>query len=282
MKKISIVLAGRCDNYGHDYIKRFKCAWTTNISRFEQQAVDYEIIFVDYNPHPPAYMHTNNELCHIFNNSRVTTYIVQRPVVQAEGLIPGNYYDYFAKNVGFRRINGELVISTNTDLIYSEQLISEIKQIANDSDTDEYFYRTRYRRDSVPDWIYANQWNRCQIFDCYRPSDGDHVICGCYSGDFIMFSKKSLYEKACGYNEMEQGHRTEHPQCGMDGEIAWNCYAKGLKMKMLDGHYFHIGHDKPSRYDVGYIGGQYVNKDNWGLFNYKQNQLADRVYEIVL
>ena len=47
---ISIVFVGRNDNYGGDFEKRLFDTVTYNTNLLEQAGIDYELIFVEWNP----------------------------------------------------------------------------------------------------------------------------------------------------------------------------------------------------------------------------------------
>lgn len=90
-----------------------------------------------------------------------------------------------------------------------------------------------------------------------------------------MFSRHVFFEVATGYNEGEKRHRTHLSQSAMDGEILWNVYKKGKKLKFLESPYYHINHGRPNPRDNFYSQDTYVNKPNWGFIDYKQEKINE-------
>ena len=95
------------------------------------------------------------------------------------------------------------------------------------------------------------------VEDLHHPEFPDACICGLYSGDSSMFSRDVLFNVATAYNEGEMRHRTHVHQSAMDGEILWNVYRKGKKLRFLEAHYYHIFHGPRPQRDNFYHQGHY-------------------------
>lgn len=263
--KLSIVLGGRNDNYGKNFIERLNQAVTTNLQNLDICDIDYEMIIVDFNPLDELYLHTNDILKTALSHQKVRNIIVDNSVVCRENLNPTTYYEYFAKNVGCRHSTGDLIFLTNSDIILSKKLIQEIQSEFNNININDLFYRVRYRGEIslgyTPD-------DSTIVEDLHNPDVPDACICGLYSGDATMFSREVFFNVATGYNEGEMRHRTKFNQTGMDGEILWNVYKKGKQLKFLKSPYYHISHERPLSRDNFYSHDTYENKVDWGFINY--------------
>lgn len=270
---LSIVLGGRDDNYGENFIPRLKQSVENNLSKLDKSGLDYEMIVVDFNPLNNQYLHKNILLTEALSHSKVKNIIVDNSVVLAENLGPTTYYEYFAKNVGCKNSSGELVFITNSDILITDCLIEELVKETKNENKDEYFYRVRYRGE-VPLGMIPDEANE-PVEDLHHPEFPDACICGLYSGDASMFSRNVLFNVATAYNEGEMRHRTHVHQSAMDGEILWNVYRKGKKLRFLEAHYYHIFHGPRPQRDNFYHQGTYENKDDWGFVKYPKENINE-------
>jgi len=268
---LSIVLGGRDDNYGENFIERLKQALENNLSKLDQYGLDYEMIVVDFNPLNEQFLHKNDLLKEVLSHPKVKNIIVDNSVIISENLGPKTYYEYFAKNVGCKNSSGKFIFVTNSDILMTDCLIEEIQKELENKDLNDYFYRTRYRGEiflgTVPDE------ENTPVEDLHHPEFPDACVCGLYSGDASMFSREVFFNVATGYNEGEQRHRTNVHQSSMDGEILWNVYNKGKKLKFLEAHYYHIFHGPRPMRDNFYHQGTYENKDDWGFVKYNKKNI---------
>lgn len=269
---LSIVLGGRDDNYGENFIERLNQALTTNIKNLDQTDLDYEIIVVDFNPIDKKYLHNNSILKEALSNPRVRNIVVDPSVSEEEDLSPRTYYEYFAKNVGAKRSNGEFILTTNSDIILSNSLIADIKEELSNEERNDLFYRCRYRGEIN---LGFDPDENTPAADLHNPSFPDACICGLFSGDATMFTREVFFNVATGYNEGEKRHRTHLSQSAMDGEILWNVYKKGKKLKFLESPYYHINHGRPNPRDNFYSQDTYTNKPNWGFVDYKEDKVNE-------
>lgn len=267
---LSVVFVGRDDDYGKNFIDRFYKAQKLNIENYDKYEIDYEIIVVDYNPINKKYLFENNKIKNLLSNKRVKNIIVDNSIIKKEKLNTNVFYEFFAKNVGCRHSNGNFILLTNSDIIFSEDIIKFIKNEMETNDPDSFFYRVRYRGqieyDEVPN-------ENSYIEDLNRQDFPDHCVCGYYSGDATLMSRELFCNVATGYNEKDMNHRNDYPQSGMDGEILWNLYKRGKKLKFIEFPYYHINHERPNERYHFYMNDTYENDDNWGCVNYKKEKL---------
>ena len=277
MKDVSFILTGRDDGYTGDFIDRFEIALSKNLEILERRVfngvkLDYEIIVVDFNPVDNKRLIDNIKLYPLLSHPKVSNIIVDRSVVVDDGLSENGFYEYFGKNIGARESSGKLLFMTNADIIISNDIVRYIQEILK-FDHDKHFYRLRYRQDILDGKGFG------EVLDLYNPNDPDEVICGGYSGDATIFSRKVFNEIATGYNESDPNHRTPNGQASMDGEILWNLVKKGVT-KILGSHtYYHVTHPRQPK-DDGYSKDEYTNKENWGYIDYPSRRINSNTIEI--
>lgn len=259
MKDISFILSGRDDNYMGNFIERMAFAWKKNIDILEESNLDYEIIVVDFNPINNNFLFKNTELKNILSNKKVKNIIVDKSVLIKDNLPEHVFYEYYAKNIGGIRSTGKFLFMTNSDIIISKEICNFINIELNNNESDLYFYRLRYRQN-----IEIPGKNPGPLIDLHVSTNPDAEICGGYSGDATMFTKKSFINIATGYNEINTLHRTSSGQASMDGEILWNMVNGGMSMKLVDLIYEHVFHDRDGTKDGNYSVEKYVNRKNWG------------------
>lgn len=275
---LSIVLTGRDDNYGENFVERLARCMVHNIALFDSIDIDYEIIVVDFNPYENRYLYKNPLLSGLLSHGRVKNIIVDRSVIVAEQLSPETFYEYFAKNVGGRASSGDLIMLTNSDIMFSEQLALSMKNCMVDPDKNNVFYRTRWRKEI--DLFGELPVDDSLGFDLYEPRNPDGHLCATFSGDATMLSREVFLNVTTGYNESDPGHRTSANQSSMDGEILWNAWNQGKQLRFLDGPYFHISHGRPEPRDGTYNNGIYKNKEGWGFIDYEWEKNGESVMVI--
>lgn len=122
---LSFVAAARNDNFGGNFLHRFKLAVNSIISLSSKYNLNAEFIIVEWNPPDdrprlkeaiewPAgvkpgtvrIIEVPNEIHKKFNNPQKTP-----------------FFEFFAKNAGIRRAKGEYILVTNSDIIFSDEII---------------------------------------------------------------------------------------------------------------------------------------------------------------
>jgi hypothetical protein len=132
---LTIVLAGRADNYHGDPMKRACLGLRSIAMNANRMRIPTEVIFVDYNP-PPGSSAADTLLPCIQDVPRVQLFLIFRVIVvplwmlrvsaaiSADGpLLPFN--EYVAKNVGIRRASGSYVLVSNPEIILPSALWSQ-------------------------------------------------------------------------------------------------------------------------------------------------------------
>lgn len=115
--KLSIVLAGRNDDYGGNYLKRMnRC--------IETLPKDVEIVFVEWNPTA-----TTKPLSSEIGRHGVRVITVPWDIHKSlEGWDLFPMYEYRAKNAGIQRSTGDWVLVMNSDIELSESMRSKLAE----------------------------------------------------------------------------------------------------------------------------------------------------------
>lgn len=112
MPKISVVVTGRNDNYDGNFDERLSVAIAKNIRMLPKA----EFIFVEWNPYLDRPL-TCEKLKNIFKNR--IRYFVVHPKYHERYFTLDGFLEYPAKNVGIREANGEFILCTNSDVVFS-------------------------------------------------------------------------------------------------------------------------------------------------------------------
>jgi len=133
---LSIVIVGRNDNYGVNFMERLN----TFIRSLDYQTKNYpnllELIVVEWNP-------LNNykllkDVIHQPNNYLLRIITVP-PEVHNEIGATAPVLEFWGKNVGIRRAQGEFILISNPDILFTEELIAELAKKTLNKET---VYRT--------------------------------------------------------------------------------------------------------------------------------------------
>lgn len=125
MTTLSFVITARNDDYGGDLLHRMQTSIDSILQLGEQHQLDGEIVLVEWNPpvDEPSLaeaLEWPTDLDHMSTRVVTVPTEIHKRFSNAEK-IP--LFEYIAKNTGIRRADGEFVLSTNPDLIYSSELI---------------------------------------------------------------------------------------------------------------------------------------------------------------
>lgn len=129
---LTIVLTGRNDDFGGDFNRRLIGALDYNDRLLTAAAVPYEIVFVEWRPvagKPLLGDELRRRLPRI--DERLRTVEVDTRYHEAFSQNPRlQFHEFIAKNAGIRRASGSYVLSTNTDIYLSREIVWSLAQRA--------------------------------------------------------------------------------------------------------------------------------------------------------
>ena len=120
---VSIVIVGRNDGYGDDFVGRIN----TFVRSLDHQVLPYkdlfELIIVEWNPH--------DDYAPLADVIDETQHLPVRVITVSKELhdtigSENPVLEFHGKNVGIRRAQGEFVLVTNPDILFTQELIDEI------------------------------------------------------------------------------------------------------------------------------------------------------------
>jgi hypothetical protein len=120
---ISIVITGRNDDYGEDFLTRINTFVRSLDHQVRRHADLFELIVVEWNP-LPDYAPLIEVLADT-TNLPVTVITVPSELHDSLGST-SPVLEFHGKNVGIRRARGEFVLVTNPDILFTQELIDEM------------------------------------------------------------------------------------------------------------------------------------------------------------
>ncbi|HEY4506722.1 MAG TPA: hypothetical protein VJH71_00970 [Candidatus Paceibacterota bacterium] len=268
---ISFITIGRDDDYGGNFLNSLHTSISKNIEAIEKFDIPYEYLVVEWCP-IRDYLVYNDKFKDLFNSKNLVDIIIKPDVSVKENLNPKTFYEYFAKNVGIRISKYDVLIILNADIVLPEEAIKVIVDLVKNNFDKKHYYKLLYRVQADDDLKIIKSES------VHRPKSPDAVIAGYFAGDFLLIDKHTAINYGGGYDETNPGHRTIS-QTGMDGEMLWNLYKKGITLQFLDANYLHIEHKRPAHDDV-YNQDGYTNKPNWGFIDYPKKIISEKLIEI--
>lgn len=275
---VSIVVTGRNDGYGGNFVRRFIATLQFNYRELASRGIPHEVVLVEWAPiaGAPLLADLIEEQCPPPVVATVHAVIVHPAYHQAMTLNPRLVYqEFLAKNVGVRRARGEYVITSNSDVIFGRHIIQRLE-----------------RRELEPAVIYrAPRWDLLATLDLERldwacledPANlarrakrlrPPHFRGA--TGDFIALDRGSFC-RLRGFNEVYRAARI-----GIDNNFVVHALSSGVGIVDIGGPVYHIDHEGSfltvrTRYvgreaDAPYGDGRwpsrvvtYRNPPTWGL-----------------
>lgn len=275
---VSIVLTGRNDGYGGDFLSRVLATLQFNHRELRARAIPHEFVLVEWAPMPGAPLLADlvDERCPSSVAAALRAIVVDAAYHDAVSLNPRLVYDEFlAKNVGARRARGEHLIITNCDIFFGRQILERLERRALEPDV---VYRAP-RWDLTPvaeieriDWPYLD--DTANLVRPLRRLEPPYFSGG--AGDFIGVARAS-FERLGGFNEVYRVARV-----GIDGNFVVHALASGLAIADIGGPVYHVNHEGSYRTTrERYVGREaeapygderwptdavtYRNRPGWGL-----------------
>ena len=186
---IDIVFCGKNDRHGGiSFEEKVILMLERNTRIFRKYDLQHTFWFVEWGEEPEKGW-LSPKLDRLFTNCRCI--MVPNSIVAKAQNPPVRFQEFTAKNIGISRGTGSLVIATNSDIIFSEALVKELKTLIPD---DNAFYRTA-RYDISCD-ILPEDEDEFKITTKYEPG---RFYCEA-AGDFMAATPRG-WEMIKGYSE---------------------------------------------------------------------------------
>lgn len=137
---LSFVMAARNDDFGGNFLGRFQACVNSIMTFSKKHNLNTELIIVEWNP-PKDKLRLKDAVNWPKDASPVKIRIIEVPDEihrQFKNAEKIPFFEFFAKNAGIRRAKGEYVLVTNSDIIFSEEII---KYFASRPLSDNVFCR---------------------------------------------------------------------------------------------------------------------------------------------
>ena len=236
---LTIVVTGRNDGYGGDFVERFLATLQFNHRELTSRAIAYECVLVEWAPIPgaPLLIDLIEEQCPSPAATTVRAFVVdpayQLAMTQNPRLV---YHEFLAKNVGVRRARGEYVLTTNSDVIFGPHILQRLQ-----------------RRDLEPAVVYRSpRWDLRATIDLQQldwPALEDETNLARppkrlrppyfrgSTGDFLTLDRESFHRLG-GFNEVYRAARF-----GIDANFVVHAVSSGLRVVDIGGPVYHIDHE---------------------------------------
>ena len=122
---LSFVMAARNDDFGGNFLDRFQSCVNSILALSHKHNLNAELIIMEWNP-PDDKPRLKDAINWPKNISPASVRIIEIPNeihrrYKNSEKIP--FFEFFAKNAGIRRAKGEYVLATNSDIIFSDEMI---------------------------------------------------------------------------------------------------------------------------------------------------------------
>ncbi|MDA4846424.1 hypothetical protein [Hoeflea poritis] len=184
---ISIIIAGRNDNYGGDFEDRLFSTSRYNVDALRAHGIEFELIFVEWNPLPDREL-LSEKVMDAFPEARciVVDGAIHRLISENRHIA---VFEYHAKNAGAARAKGDWILITNPDNFLGGDVLQFLQQGAFDANT---LYRAG-RIDIADETLVDSP----DLEDDFAHEDAPFFGA---SGDFI-FCSAELFRQIGGFRE---------------------------------------------------------------------------------
>ncbi len=288
---VSLVLTGRNDGYGGDFIARFFRSLRFNHQQLVSRGVAHELVFVEWAP-PSGALLIRDQLFDAIPelDPGVCSWYVVDPQYQERLSLNARleYLEFPAKNVGVRRARGRFVLTSNCDVFFGRRIFDAL---AGDALEPRVLYRAPRHDLTLSAERHPIDWD---VLEDPRSLAGPaHVLkppyMGSATGDFVMLDRESFHEIG-GFNEVYRVARI-----GVDRNILVKALSNGFRIADIGGPVYHENHEGSYRLNpTAYAGREteapwgdrrwhsggvsYVNPATWGLSEAPVREIGDRVW----
>ena len=234
---VSIILTGRNDGYGGDFVTRFLATLQFNQRELANRRIAHEFVLVEWAPPPSAPLLADlvAQRCPAAADA-VRSIVVDRAYHAA---LTQNlrlaYHEFLAKNVGLRRAAGTYTITTNCDVFFGRHILDRLSS----RDLEPGLVYRAARWDLKTDVDYENmEWASLEEpRNLLRPGRRLRPpFFGGGTGDFIGLDRDSI-DLVRGFNEV---YRTA--RIGIDRNFLIQTLSCGLSIVDIGGPVYHVAH----------------------------------------
>jgi hypothetical protein len=235
---VSIVLTGRNDGYGGDFLDRFFRTLRFNHQQLAARAVPHEIVFVEWAPprDTPQLAETVFNAVPELDPGVCSWYVVDPLYQQTLSLNPRlAYLEFIAKNVGVRRARGRFVLTTNCDVYLGRHVLARLADGTLNGGT---LYRAP-RHDlkigldqSSLGWELLEDPRNLEL----PPRALKPPFMSGGTGDFILLDS-ATWQSLRGFNEVYRVARF-----GIDHNFLVKALSNGVCIEDIGGPVYHVNH----------------------------------------
>jgi hypothetical protein len=286
---VSIVLTGRNDGYGGDFLRRFLATLRFNSRELSARRIAHEFVLVEWAPMPGSTLLADIVDAEVAPPiaATVRSVIVDAAYHDAVTLNPRlAYQEFLAKNVGVRRARGEYVITSNADVFLGREILARLA--ARELEPAVVYRAARFDVKSTDDleqvdWKYLE--DPTSLARPVRKLQPPYFGGG--AGDFIALDRDS-FERIRGFNEVYRLVRI-----GIDGNFLVHARSSGVAIVDIGGPVYHVDHAgsyRAARPDYAGREGEapygderwpadavvYRNQPTWGLARAPEHRVGPR------
>lgn len=275
---LSIVLTGRNDGYGGDFLERFFRTLRFNIRQLTARNVASEVVFVEWAPPRDRPLIADLIVSAVpeLAPEQCSWYAVDARYHEALSLNPKvEYQEFLAKNVGIRRARGRFVLTSNCDVFFGRAILDAFEQGML---RPGVLYRAPRHDITLPPDCTAIDWGVLE--DPSILAGPAHRLkppfMGSATGDFALLDRESFHAIG-GFNEVYRVARI-----GVDRNVIVKALSSGIAVEDIGGPVYHVNHEGSYRLNpTAYAGREgeapwgdrrwhsggvsYVNPPTWGL-----------------
>lgn len=275
---LSIVLTGRNDGYGGDFIERFFRTLRFNLQQLRARGITHELVFVEWAPPPGRTLLVERIFTDVpeLEPAHCAWFVVDPQYHDALSLNPRlEFLEFPAKNVGIRRARGQFVLTSNCDVFLSRRVIDRLEQQTLEP---RVLYRAPRHDIDLPDGCTTIDWNVLE--DPAILAGPAHQLkppfMGSATGDFVLLDRDSFHAMR-GFNEVYRVARI-----GIDRNLLVKALSLGYRIEDIGGPVYHVNHAGSYRLNPAAYAGReheapwgdrrwhsagvsYINRDGWGL-----------------
>jgi hypothetical protein len=278
---LSVIVVGRNDDFGGDFNGRMMAAAKFNHGNLDAAGISHEYVFVEWNPieGKPYLAEVIGEQLPWWHRR----YVVDRKWHDRLSVNPRlGFMEFCAKNVGVRRAKGRFVLTTNTDIWLSREVLRALPSLR--AGVLYRAARVDLRREIGYEDMTFTVLEHPESFLRSNVLTRDYYANA--AGDFLLMNRQ-MYVDLRGFNEVFRESKIHK-----DANFCVHALRRGLPVEVL-GLVYHLDHES-SWNNVMHLYGpghreapfgrsdwqwdaDYDNEPGWGLAEAPEDTLAPGV-----